>query len=59
MADMDEAKNTAQRAKGQVKETAGEVTGNERLQNKGKLDQLKGRLKQVGEDIKDLVRKRR
>jgi uncharacterized protein YjbJ (UPF0337 family) len=57
MAATDKAKNTAQRAKGKVKETAGKVTGNDKLRSKGKVDQKKGDVKQAGEKIKDAFRK--
>jgi uncharacterized protein YjbJ (UPF0337 family) len=55
MTTTDKAKNTAQRAKGKVKEDAGRVTGNDRLRNKGKSDQVKGDLKQAGEKVKDAL----
>ena len=58
MAASDKAKNTAQRAKGKVKEAAGAATGNDRLRNKGKTDQAKGNLKQTGEKIKDTFKSR-
>jgi uncharacterized protein YjbJ (UPF0337 family) len=57
MATTDKVKNTAQRAKGKVKETAGTVTGNDKLRNKGKADQRKGNLKQAGEKVKDALKK--
>jgi uncharacterized protein YjbJ (UPF0337 family) len=57
MATADKAKNTAQRAKGKAKETAGKVTGNDKLQSKGKVDQKKANLKQAGEKVKDAFRK--
>ena len=57
MATSDKAKNDAQRAKGKVKEVAGKVTGNNKLQAKGKADQRKGNLKQSGEKVKDAFRK--
>jgi uncharacterized protein YjbJ (UPF0337 family) len=53
MATTDKAKNTAQRAKGKVKETAGKVSGNDKLRAEGKADQTKGNLKQAGEKVKD------
>ena len=56
MATTDKAKNSAQRAKGKVKETAGKVTGNTKLERKGKADQTKGNLKQAGEKVKDAFR---
>jgi uncharacterized protein YjbJ (UPF0337 family) len=58
----DKARNSAQRAKGKVKEVAGKVTGNDRLRAAGQADQIKGNLKQAGEKIKDAFtngRKRR
>jgi uncharacterized protein YjbJ (UPF0337 family) len=56
MATMDKAKNSAQRAKGKVKETTGKVTGDAKLERKGKADQTKGNLKQAGEKVKDAFR---
>jgi len=49
-------KNTAQRAKGKVKEAAGAATGNRKLERKGKADQTKGSLKQAGKNVKNAVR---
>jgi uncharacterized protein YjbJ (UPF0337 family) len=57
MATTDKAKNSAQRAKGKVKEAAGSVTGNDKLRAKGKADQTKGNLKQAGENVKDAFKK--
>ncbi len=57
MATTDKAKNEAQRAKGKVKEAAGNVTGNDKLRAKGKADQTKGNLKQAGEKLKDAVKR--
>ncbi|HEV7757691.1 MAG TPA: CsbD family protein [Acidimicrobiales bacterium] len=57
MGAVDKAKNTAQQAKGKVKEAAGEATGNDRLRGKGKADQVKGKLKQKGEKVKDAFRR--
>jgi uncharacterized protein YjbJ (UPF0337 family) len=56
MATTDKAKNSAQRAKGKVKEATGRATGNAKLQRKGKSDQTKGNLKQAGEKVKDAFR---
>jgi uncharacterized protein YjbJ (UPF0337 family) len=47
--------NTAQDVKGKVKETAGRATGNKDLENKGKTDQAKSAIKDVGEKGKDAV----
>jgi uncharacterized protein YjbJ (UPF0337 family) len=57
MTTADKAKNSAQRAKGKVKETAGKATGNDKLRAKGKADQTKGNLKQAGEKVKDAFKK--
>jgi uncharacterized protein YjbJ (UPF0337 family) len=57
MGAVDKAKNTAQQAKGKVKEAAGEATGNDRLRRKGKSDQVKGKLKQKGEKVKDALKR--
>ncbi|MDQ6614356.1 MAG: CsbD family protein [Actinomycetota bacterium] len=57
MAATDKAKNSAQRAKGKVKEVAGKVTGDDTLQAEGKADQMKGDLKQAGEKVKDAFKK--
>jgi uncharacterized protein YjbJ (UPF0337 family) len=57
MAATDKAKNTAERAKGKVKEAAGKLTGDDKLRAKGKADQTKGNLKQAGEKVKDAFKK--
>jgi uncharacterized protein YjbJ (UPF0337 family) len=53
----DKAKNTAEAAKGKVKEGVGKVTGNESLEAEGHGDQAKGDLKQAGEKVKDAFKK--
>jgi uncharacterized protein YjbJ (UPF0337 family) len=53
----DKAKNTAEQAKGKVKEAAGKATGNESLEAEGHGDQAKGNLKQAGEKVKDTFTK--
>jgi uncharacterized protein YjbJ (UPF0337 family) len=50
------AKNDLQRLKGNTKEAVGGATGNRRLERKGKVDQAKGKAKNVGEKVKDTVR---
>ena len=57
MAATDKVKNTAQRAKGKVKEETGKATGNDCLRRKGNADQTKGNLKQAGEKVKDAFKK--
>jgi uncharacterized protein YjbJ (UPF0337 family) len=51
-------RNTAQKVKGQFKEAAGAVTGNERLKAEGRADKTKASLKQAGEKLKDAFRGR-
>ncbi|MCW3038962.1 MAG: hypothetical protein JWM31_867 [Solirubrobacterales bacterium] len=46
---------TADNVKGNIKETAGAVTGDEQLENEGKADQLAGKLKDVVGDVKDVA----
>ncbi|MGD0344364.1 MAG: CsbD family protein [Acidimicrobiales bacterium] len=57
MATTDKAKNTAQQAKGKLKETVGKVSGNKKLRTEGKADQVKGNVKQAGEKLKDAFKK--
>ena len=52
------ARNKVDRLAGQAKERIGEATGNPRLRDEGKADQVKARIKQTGERIKDAVRGR-
>ena len=42
-------------AKGEVKEKAGETTGDESLEREGEVDQAKGNTKQAWEKTKDAV----
>jgi uncharacterized protein YjbJ (UPF0337 family) len=57
MSATDKAKNTAEKVKGKAKETAGQVSGNDRMRAEGKADQMKGDLKQAGEKVKDAFKK--
>lgn len=54
---VDKAKNTAEKLVGQVKETVGDATGDEKLQAEGKKDQAKGSVKNAAEDVKDVFKK--
>ena len=56
MSKTDKAKNTAQEAKGKVKEVAGRIAGDDDLEREGKTDQTKANLKQAGEKVKDAFR---
>jgi len=49
----DKVKNAAEDLGGKVKEGAGKVTDNERLEAEGKADQAKADIKKAGENVKD------
>lgn len=49
----DKIKHEAEEAGGKMKEKAGEVTGNERLEAEGEAEQMKANLKQSGDKVKD------
>jgi uncharacterized protein YjbJ (UPF0337 family) len=55
MSTEDKASNKLQDIKGKVKETVGDATGNDDLEAKGKTDQAKAAVKDVGEKAKDAV----
>jgi uncharacterized protein YjbJ (UPF0337 family) len=57
MATTDKAKNSTQGAKGKLKEVAGKVSGNDKLEDQGKADQTSANLKQAGEKVKDAFKK--
>ncbi len=44
---------TADNIKGNVKETAGDVTGDDDLKAEGKTDKMSGKLKDAATDVKD------
>jgi uncharacterized protein YjbJ (UPF0337 family) len=46
---------TADNVKGNIKETAGAVTGDRELEQEGKNDQLVGKLKDAVNDVKDVA----
>ena len=52
---------TADKAKGRVKEAAGDLTGDQSLKNEGKVDKATGGVKDaagdVGDKVKDAIRK--
>ena len=43
--------------KGRIKETAGALTGNDRLRNEGKTDQVVGKAKEAVQNTADTVKK--
>jgi len=50
-------KGAADKAKGAIKDAAGKVTGDEKLQAEGKMDKAKGAAHNVAGDVKDAVKK--
>jgi uncharacterized protein YjbJ (UPF0337 family) len=56
MTNRNKAKNAAQVAKGHVEESAGIVSGDDRLEKDGQVDEMKGKLKQSSEKLKDAVK---
>jgi uncharacterized protein YjbJ (UPF0337 family) len=52
----DHAKGAADKAKGAVEDTAGEVLGDTKLQAEGKLDKAKGAARSAVGDVKDAVK---
>lgn len=58
--DKDRIKGAAQQAKGSLKETAGEITGDAKLKGEGKMDKAEGKVRNaVGsakESVKETVR---
>jgi uncharacterized protein YjbJ (UPF0337 family) len=57
MSGIDKAKNAAQKVSGKAKEAAGRATGNQRMEDEGRVDQTKAGAKQRGEKVKDVFRK--
>lgn len=51
----DKIKHKAEEAAGKVKEKTGDLTDNERLEAEGKMDQAKAKVKQAGDDVKDIL----
>jgi uncharacterized protein YjbJ (UPF0337 family) len=49
----DKAKNLGKIMKGKLKVSTGRAVGNNKLQTKGKEDQMLGNLSQAGEKVKD------
>jgi uncharacterized protein YjbJ (UPF0337 family) len=49
---MDKLNRKADQMKGKTKEHVGELTGNEKLANEGRADQISSKARQVGDDVK-------
>jgi uncharacterized protein YjbJ (UPF0337 family) len=54
----DKFSNTFQELRGRMKRNAGEVSGDRRLEFKGRSEEVRGRLKQAGEKFKYAFRGR-
>jgi uncharacterized protein YjbJ (UPF0337 family) len=54
--DKDRIQGSAEQAKGKVKEVAGKVTGDAKLESEGQADQMKGKVQNTIGGIKDTLR---
>jgi uncharacterized protein YjbJ (UPF0337 family) len=54
--DKDRIKGSAEQAKGVVKESAGKIFGDKKLQTEGKTDKTAGKIKNAVGGLKDAVR---
>jgi uncharacterized protein YjbJ (UPF0337 family) len=54
--DKERIKGSAQQAKGTVKEVAGKVTGDTKLQSEGKADKAAGKIRNAIGGLKDSLR---
>ena len=55
--DREHVKGAADKVKGAVKDAAGKVVGDRKLQTEGKIDKAKGAAHNVAGDVKDAARK--
>ena len=55
--DKEHLKAAANKAKGAIKEAAGKITGDKKLEAEGKMDKSKGAAHQVAGDIKDAAKR--
>jgi uncharacterized protein YjbJ (UPF0337 family) len=55
--DREHVKGAADKVKGAVKDAAGKVIGDSKLQTEGKIDKAKGAVHDAAGDVKDAVRK--
>jgi uncharacterized protein YjbJ (UPF0337 family) len=54
--DKDRVKGVVQQHKGAIKEGAGKVMGDQKLEAEGKLDKAEGRMRNAAGSVKDAVR---
>ncbi len=55
--DKDRIEGAAKKAKGEIKDAVGKVTGDAKLQGEGKADKVEGKLQNAVGGIKDAVKK--
>ena len=55
--DKEHVKGAVDKAKGAIKEAAGKLTGDKKLEAEGKLDKMKGEAESAVGDVKDAVRR--
>ncbi|HZZ59844.1 MAG TPA: CsbD family protein [Roseiarcus sp.] len=55
--DKEHVKGAADKAKGTMKDAAGKMTGDKKLESEGKIDKAKGEAHKTLGDAKDAVRK--
>jgi uncharacterized protein YjbJ (UPF0337 family) len=55
--DREHIRGAADKVKGAIKDTAGKVTGDKKLQTEGKIDKAKGSAHNLAGDVKDAARK--
>ncbi len=55
--DREHIKGAAEKAKGSIKDAAGKVTGDKKLEAEGKLNKAKGSAHELAGDVKDSARK--
>ena len=56
MVDRDRVEGSAKNLGGKVKEAAGKLTGDEKLKNEGRADQVAGKVQNVVGGVKDKLR---
>jgi uncharacterized protein YjbJ (UPF0337 family) len=54
--DREHIKGIADKVKGSIKDTAGKLTGDKKLESEGKMDKAKGSARNVAGDVKDAVK---
>jgi uncharacterized protein YjbJ (UPF0337 family) len=54
--DREHVKGAADKAKGTIKDTAGKLMGDKKLQGEGKIDKAKGSAHNLAGDVKDMAR---